>query len=170
MYECTNLPMYQSTSLPIYQELARRLDAIPNGFPPTESGVELKLLAKLYTPEQAALAAEMRLTPESAEAIAARAGWEPTAAYATLKEMARNGLIRAERGERELKFALMPFVVGVYEAQLARMDEELARLFEAYFQESFGKTVLSDTPALHRIIPVSDLPGALPLRGAVAAR
>ena len=41
----------------IYQKLARRLDDIPNGFPPTESGIELKLLAKIFTPEEAAIAA-----------------------------------------------------------------------------------------------------------------
>lgn len=146
--------MSQSTHLSAYRQLAQRLDTIPNGFPATESGIELKLLAKLYTPEQAELAAVMRLTPEPAEAIAARVGWEPAAAYNALKDMARLGLIRAQRGEQGLAFGLMPFVVGVYESQLARMDEELARLFEAYFQESFGREVLSTPPSVHRIIPV----------------
>jgi len=146
--------MSQSTHLPTYRQLAQRLDTIPNGFPSTESGVELKLLASLYTPEQAGLAAVMRLTPEPAEAIAARAGWEPAVAYNTLKDMARLGLIRAQRGERELTFGLMPFVVGVYESQLERLDEEMAQLFEAYFQESFGRTALSTPPSVHRIIPV----------------
>jgi electron transport complex protein RnfB len=40
----------------VYRRLAERLDAIPNGFPATESGVELKLLAKIFAPEEAALA------------------------------------------------------------------------------------------------------------------
>ena len=31
----------------VYKKLAQRLDMIPNGFPETESGVELKLLAKI---------------------------------------------------------------------------------------------------------------------------
>ena len=35
-----------------FQKLAERLDQIPNGFPKTGSGVELKLLAKLFTPEE----------------------------------------------------------------------------------------------------------------------
>ena len=54
----------------VYKKLAQRLDAIPNGFPSTENGIELKLLAKIYTPEEASLASEMRLTPETAEEIA----------------------------------------------------------------------------------------------------
>ena len=40
----------------VYRELAQRLDAIPNGFPATESGAELRLLAKIFTPEEAELA------------------------------------------------------------------------------------------------------------------
>ena len=43
----------------VYKRLASRLDAIPNGFPATESGVELKILAKIFTPDQAALAGDL---------------------------------------------------------------------------------------------------------------
>ena len=119
-----------------YLQLARRLDAIPNGFPQTDSGVELRLLAKVFAPEEAALAAEMRLTPEPAVTIAARAGVDAREAQRTLKQMVRKGLILARRGEGQLVFGLMPFVVGFYEEQLPRMDEELALLFEQYLQES----------------------------------
>lgn len=136
-----------------YRRLAQRLDAIPNGFPSTESGVELKLLARMYTPEQAALAAEMRITHEPAETIAARTGVDARAAYRMLKTMARRGLIYASKGDRELRFALMPFVVGAYEEQLPHMDAELAQLFEAYLQESRGSTIYGPTP-VHRVIPV----------------
>lgn len=43
----------------VYRKLAQKLDAIPSGFAETESGIELKLLAKIYTPEEAALASQM---------------------------------------------------------------------------------------------------------------
>ena len=59
-----------------YERLARRLDALPNGFPPTEDGAELQLLAKLFTAEEAALAAELRLTKETSNEIANRLGAE----------------------------------------------------------------------------------------------
>jgi DNA-binding MarR family transcriptional regulator len=83
----------------VYQRLAHRLDAIPNGFPATESGVELRLLAKIFTPEEAALASVMRLTREPVADIAARTGAEPKAAYRTLKSMVRKGLIRVKKGQ-----------------------------------------------------------------------
>jgi electron transport complex protein RnfB len=142
----------------IYRKLAQRLDAIPNGFPATESGVELRLLARIFTPEEAALGSVMRLTFESAADIAARAGADPDTAYATLKGMARKGQIRTRKGEgRQLVFALMPFVVGVYEEQLPRLDEEMAELFEQYYQETLGGGgIMRDAPAGHRVIPVEE--------------
>jgi len=138
----------------VYRALARRLDSIPNGFPATESGAEMRLLARLYTREEASLATVMRLTPESAEVIASRAGGDPANVLNTLKGMARRGLIKVERSQRELRFGLMPFVVGVYEAQLERMDAELAQLFEDYYQESRGQVIVSVAPSVHRIIPI----------------
>jgi Pyruvate/2-oxoacid:ferredoxin oxidoreductase delta subunit len=140
----------------VYRRLAERLDTIPNGYPATESGVELRILAKIFAPEEAALAAEMRLGFEPAEVIATRAGADPKEAYQTLKEMTRKGQIRARRGKGELTFALMPFVVGLYEEQLPRLDAELAELVEQYFQEMAGQTLLDTAPPIHRVIPVAE--------------
>jgi len=140
----------------VYAQLAQRLDDLPNGFPSTESGVELRLLARLFTPQEAALAAAMHLRREPGRVIAQRIGVEPGEARRTLKGMVRKGLIRVRRGEGELLFSLMPFVVGFYEEQLPRMDEELARLVEEYFQETGAAAVTRDQPALHRVIPVEE--------------
>jgi electron transport complex protein RnfB len=140
----------------VYRKLAQRLNAIPNGFPSTESGTELRLLAKMFAPEEAALASQMRLGREPAADIASRAGIEPETAYRMLKTMARKGLIRYRRVDGELIFGLMPFVVGFYEEQLPRIDEEMAALFEAYFQETRGGVTTSTGPALHRVVPVAE--------------
>jgi electron transport complex protein RnfB len=141
---------------PIYRKLAERLDAIPNGFPSTASGAELRLLAKIFTPEEAALASVMRLTPEPAAEIAARAGIEPREAGRILKGMVRKGQIEFSREGRELAFGLRPFVVGFYEAQLPRMDRELAELFEAYYTEVQGRGLVADGPPVHRVLPVGE--------------
>ena len=139
----------------VYRKLAQTLDAIPHGFPATDSGVELQLLAKIFAPEEAALASVMRLSREPAGTIAERAGVDAKVAYRTLKTMARKGQIRAGRKEGQLAFGLMPFVVGFYEEQLPRMDRELAELFERYFQEARGAIALY-APAVHRVIPVEE--------------
>jgi len=138
-----------------YRKLARRLDAIPNGFPATESGVELRLLAKIFTPEEAQLASEMHQTLEPAEVIAARVGMDPKWTHRTLKSMVRKGQIRVGREDRALVFGLMPFAVGFYEEQLPRMDTELAQLFEEYYCEAQGAFTRYG-PAVHRVIPVGE--------------
>lgn len=140
----------------VYRRLAQRLDAIPNGFPATESGIELRLLAKIFTPEEATLASVMRLTPEPAPAITARAGVDPQIALRTLKGMARKGQIHVKKGAGQLLFGLMPFIVGIFEEQLPRMDTELAALFEQYLQETRGGTIAREEPAVHRVIPVGE--------------
>jgi len=140
----------------VYRKLAQKLAAIPNGFPQTESGIELKVLAKIYTPEEAALASEMQLTPESAEQIARRIGRDIAKTASLLEEMVRKGLIRAIDEGEQPKFGLMPWVVGVYEFQLGRMDEEFARLFEEYTVEAAlgWAEVLNTLPSIEKVIPV----------------
>ena len=136
-----------------YRELARRLDALPNGFPPTESGVEIRLLKKLFTPGEAAVAAVMGARRETAEDIAQKSGTDPKETFKRLKTMVRKGLARMKREERALRFSLMPFIVGFYEESLPRLDEELAGLIEAYMQEA-GKDLFARGPSFHRVIPV----------------
>lgn len=138
-----------------YQRLARHLDALPEGFPATKSGVELRLLAHLFTPEEAALAAELTLTLETAPQIATRLGANPRATRSLLKGMARRGLITAGRARGGLGYASLPFVVGIYEMQGATLSVELAELFEAYYHEAFGQTAARQPP-VHRVIPIGE--------------
>jgi electron transport complex protein RnfB len=137
-----------------YKRLAEQLNALPNGFPPTEDGRELKLLAKLFTPEEAELAAQLQSSLETVEEIAVRTGRNAEELRKQLKALSRRGLIEAGRKDGALGFKLMPFVVGIYEMQVGNLDAELARLFEDYFQQ-FSE-VLRVKPQVHRIIPVRE--------------
>ena len=139
----------------IYRTLAQRLDSLPNGFPPTPDGVELQLLAHIFTPEEAALAARLRLSLESPEQMALRLGGDPKELREQLKGMARRGLIAAGRMDDGLGYRLMPFVVGIYEMQINRLDAEMAHLFEAYYRQAFGQ-VLGVQPSVHRVIPIGE--------------
>jgi electron transport complex protein RnfB len=138
-----------------YRLLAERLDALPNGFPATEDGVELRLLARLFTLEEAVLASQLRLTLELPAQIATRLGLDAREVRRQLKDMARRGLIAAGRAEGGLGYGLLPFVVGIYEMQATQIDAELARLFEDYYHKAFGR-VLAMQPALHRVVPVGE--------------
>ncbi len=148
--------MHSSAPESVYERLAERLARTPNGFLRTKSGVELKLLARMFTPEQAALACVMHLKLESMEDIATRAGLDVPSARALLKAMLHRGLVRVGRRETSLAFALLPFIVGSYEEALPYLDEEMAQLFEAMVQESGGAGMLSYTPSLQRVLPVEE--------------
>lgn len=140
---------------PAYKRLAEHLHSLPNGFPPTDSGVELRLLARIFTPEEAELACHLRLTPEMPAQIAARIGADPKDLAARLKSMARAGQIAATRSEDGLVFGALPFVFGIYEYQVGVLDQELAQLFEDYYREAFGQE-LAIQPPIHRVIPVEE--------------
>lgn len=141
----------------VYQDLARKLDNIPPGFPATESGVELALLARLYTPEEATIVTAMRLTYESAGDIAARAGIDPGEASDILTGAALKGLVRTRAGEQEPLFGLNPQTVGFagYGLETLRRDPEAAEVREQYIRESRGGS-LSDVPAARRVIAVRE--------------
>jgi ferredoxin len=145
----------------VYEKLREQLDQYSIGFPATASGVELKILRKLFTEEEARLYLEMSLMLEAPEAVAARTGRDPAATAALLETMAQKGLLFRQRKGERTKFAAVAFVIGSYEFQLKRLDRELAELVEAYFQEGFmdfsaGKNIAPlRTIPVHRSIQVS---------------
>ncbi len=138
-----------------YKQLAERLDSLPNGFPPTADGAELRLLAYLFSPEEAQLAAQLRPAKETPAQIAARIGGDPDHLRQQLKDMARRGLIAAGRSDDGVGYGLLPFVVGIYEFQGDTIDAELARLFEDYFKSALGPMIALE-PQVHRVVPVNE--------------
>ncbi len=136
-----------------YVSLAAALDRLPNGFPRTPSGVELRLLARLATPEEATLASLMGRESEPYEDIATRAGLEPDAARRRLVEMAKRGLVWVSKGGGKLKFRLAAFVYGLWESRVDSLDHDLVHLFEAYMRDGGAKGIMGPDPAIHRVLP-----------------
>jgi Na+-translocating ferredoxin:NAD+ oxidoreductase subunit B len=137
-----------------YLKLAEKLDQIPNGYPKTQSGAELKILAKLFSIEQAELACFLSIDPLSIKEIADLTKSTESEVKPQLLNMVKKGLIEIKREPGiGFVFSLMPFVVGFYERQNAKIDEEFAELFEEYYQEAFHKVMTID-PSVHRVIPV----------------
>ncbi len=139
----------------LYRALALRLDTFPQSFPPTPSGVEFELLAYLFSPEEARLAAQLPFVYESLKTIA-EANHLPLSKVRYLAlSMAKKGLIYLRKADDEIQIRLLPFVIGFYENQTSRMDEVLAHLCEAYFREA-NFNLLSLEPQFHRVIPINE--------------
>lgn len=138
----------------IYERLREHLDSLPTGYPQTQSGVEIRILKKLFTEEEAEIACHLKPFPESSEQIAQRLGRDPKAASDLLYRMSRKGLIfRVKKGDIYQYMAIM-FVVGIMEYQVNRMDRELCEMIDVYMQEKFAQEMIRpQTPQL-RVVPV----------------
>jgi hypothetical protein len=102
-----------------YRQLATRLNELPNGFPPAPDGAELRLLAYLFTPEEALLAAQLRLTLETPRFGAHRRDARPASSS---RAWSRVALSRRARTHGRIGYGLLPFVVGICEMQAGRID------------------------------------------------
>ena len=138
---------------PVYKQLALVLDAIPNGYPAADSGVELKILAKLFSPQEAEIACRLTLEPQTVAEVTRPDGVSMGEVKTLLKGMVRKGLIEIQRCDRGLGFKLMPFIVGFYEYQNAQIDEEFAQLFESYYHEVLHR-VMNIEPPIQRVLPI----------------
>ena len=139
----------------VYQNLAKRLDSFPQGFPATNSGKELEILAHLFTPEEARLASHLSLSFQSLDEIVAEIGCSKEESRQMVKSMSAKGLIFLNRSDQGIEVLLLPFIVGFYENQRDLMDETFARLFEDYYHEA-AFDLLSVEPQFQRVIPINE--------------
>ena len=138
----------------VYKELARKLDALPQGYPDTESGIELRILRKIFSPEEAEMALKIKPIPETVETIAQRLGKPVPEMEAILDDMVGKGQIGSFKLFGQQAYMFFPFVIGVYEFQLERMDKELTEMFEEYaplLLKEFG----GYAPAAARVVPIT---------------
>ncbi len=137
----------------VYERLAEALDRLPNGFPRTPSHIEIALLHKIFSPEEAALASRLSGEMEPLGALAERFGLPAKETREKLIKMARRGLVWFERVDGVARFRLAPFIVGIYEAQADVLDHELAHLVEEYMIQGGAAGIMGPQPALQRVIP-----------------
>ena len=138
----------------LYEKLRKRLDDMGTGYPATQTGIEIKILKRLFTEADAELFLTLSPMLETPESIAARLGRpiEPIASH--IEDMAKRGLVFRQKKDNVTRYAAVPFVVGIFEYQLKSIDEALARDMEAYHQEAFGDSYHTGTPVL-RTIPIN---------------
>ena len=138
----------------IYARLAKHLDDLPGGFPPTESGVELRILRKLFSPQDAELALNLTLIPESAKVVARRAKIPPEEAGARLDELASKGLCFSIKGRNGVtSYMASQFVIGIWEYHVNDLDPELIQDMREYIPTLFDPETWTKSPQL-RTIPV----------------
>jgi NAD-dependent dihydropyrimidine dehydrogenase PreA subunit len=87
--------------------------------------------------------------------IAERTGKDKTELGRTFFDMSKRGLImRYKAPDNELYYALIPWVVGIWELQLNNLTQENIQLYEKYFEEGMAPAQRNRKLGGLRVIPV----------------
>jgi ferredoxin len=143
----------------VYRRLQQHLDRMPIGFPATESGVELRLLERLFTTEEAELALHLGMFPEPVERIHARArkqGVELAQLRGALERLAAKGAILETRIDGEPHYSKAPLILGIFEFQVNKLTRELHSDVLQYMDEAFVNAVATKKTSQMRTIPISE--------------
>jgi Na+-translocating ferredoxin:NAD+ oxidoreductase subunit B len=139
----------------VYQNLAKHLDNLPTGFPSTESGVELRILKRLFSPEEAKIAVGMKMKQEPVSAIAGRLDMDEVKIAPLLEDMSKKGLIfRKKRGDKYLYMAAQ-FVIGIWEYHVNSLDKELIEDFNEYVPYLVKNGWAKQKTQQLRVIPIN---------------
>jgi NAD-dependent dihydropyrimidine dehydrogenase PreA subunit len=117
----------------VYQKLREHLDDLPGGYPATETGVELRILKRMFTPEEAWLATHLTLIAEEPRVVARRAKIGQDEAARRLEGMARKGLLfRIEEEPGKPTYMAAQYVIGMWEYHVNDLDPEFIADMEEY--------------------------------------
>jgi len=141
----------------VYQRLAEFLDTLPQRYPVnTESGIEIKILKHIFTPDEAEFFMKLKARPETAADVAARLGGNPEEMEQKLYEMSKKGLILRTGKQGMYKYMVIAFLAGFAEFQVNRMTPELARDMEAFEPILFNSTWMKGNTRDLRVIPIAE--------------
>jgi len=146
----------------VYVKLREFMNTLPAGYPSTPSGVEIRILQKLYSPEEAELTMQLKNEPEEIPAIATRLGLDEAELARRLEKMAHKGLIFRVRKENKALYQAIQFMVGVYEFQLKNLDKEFCQMFEEYLPH-FGRSLMPVKTKQLRVVPVESAVKSTPM-------
>ena len=144
-----------------YKILRKHLHKMPVGYPATYSGVELRLLQRMFTREQAVMATMLTHVFEPVNVVCEKANKQLSNSIdesycgRLLDEMAGKGGVFCKVIDGRKHYALVPFVVGMFEFQVtsltARFYDEAIR----YFREGYALEYLSTAVPQMRVIPIN---------------
>ncbi|MHA1209667.1 MAG: 4Fe-4S binding protein [Candidatus Freyarchaeota archaeon] len=139
-----------------YLRLREFLDQFPLGFPKTPSGVEIKILKRLFTEEEAKTAMLLSPVPEEVSEIAKRTGLDEKELEPRLEAMSKKGLIFRIRREGKTLYNAAPFMIGLYEYSVKKIDKELAKLFKEYYDTAYLNEIGRSNIPGFKVLPVEE--------------
>ena len=99
----------------VYERLRKKLDDLATGYPSTEGKAEIRILKKLFTEEEAEFFLQLAPVPETPDKVAGRLELDPEETAAIMEKMAKKGLLFRLRKEETVRYAAVPYIVGIFE-------------------------------------------------------
>lgn len=141
-----------------YRKLQRYLDSLPIDYPETRSGVEIRILKHLFTPQEAEIALKLKLIPQEAKSLYRpfkKKGWTFEQFSNYLLAMGKKGAIMWIQNEDGTNFfGIAPLAAGFYDFQINKLTKEFAEDFEQYCDEGFISAMLENGILQMRTVPV----------------
>lgn len=139
-----------------YIKLREFLDQFPLGFPQTPSRVEIKILKRLFTEQEAEIALLLTPVPEEVSRIAERGAVEAGDLERQLESMSHKGLIFRIRRDDKTLYRASPFMIGLYEYSVKKIDRELALLYKEYYETAYlAEMGASNVPGF-KVVPIEN--------------
>ncbi|MFX1445800.1 MAG: ATP-binding protein [Promethearchaeota archaeon] len=147
-------------NIDVYRELQKHLDTLPIGYPATESGVEIKLLKQLFTPEEAKAATKLSFSFELLEDIYERFDSKEMSIN-ELEQILNNavskGAVLIKKEDDKKSYANAMFMIGMYDIQTHRGNENLVDFLQTssqYFKEAMDAEMFQTGINQFRIVPI----------------
>ena len=148
----------------IYGKLQQHFDSFPLGFPPTESGVEIRLLKRLFSPQEAEIALFLKcghfgsytnfMSLNEIHSHVKDLGYSLKDLERHLDNMVKNGAIMGAIVNGIKSYANALLILGIYELQVNKLSKGFLEDFEQYLEEGWGPANRDiDIPQM-RVIPV----------------
>jgi NAD-dependent dihydropyrimidine dehydrogenase PreA subunit len=138
----------------IFRRLQEQLDQYSLGFPATDSGIELEILKEMFTENEATLFMSLSAKLETPEAVSQRINRPVEEVGAQMENMAQKGLLFRRRQGESAEYSAIPFIHGLLEFQIDRIDKKVVKLVGQYIKEKFKDVISENTESFMRTIPI----------------
>lgn len=142
----------------VYRTLQKYLDSLPIDYPETESGVEIRILKHLFTPQEAEIALNLKLIPQEPKAMFRpfkKKGWTLEQFSETLLTLAKKGSINWIRRRDGTNYYSIAFLmVGFYDYQIDKLTKDFSEDIDQYMDEGFIPAMLENGILQMRTVPI----------------
>lgn len=152
------------SELDLYRKLQKHFDTFPVGYPSTKSGVEIRILKRLFNPEEAKIALNLKFSHsfedfETLDSIFERLKsrgfiYTRDELEDQLDKLAIKGAIKSLKQNNQKTYSASLFIIGMFEYQVNKITKEFAEDSQQFMEEALVEEMGRNLPLQMRTIPV----------------